>query len=222
MKITRDISNLRNEIDSIDNKIIELILRRMKVVHEVGLTKSKDNSRIYVPEREVAIYKKLSNLSEISPQDIGYFYTEIISFCRKLEGILDIAILDNSNSLIGLKKLFGEHVNPIFIENFNSFDSNSIKYILSPISSEIIEFIRAKNWSFINKIIINNETLYLFSSYKNILIKNNDIIVTISDKAKSIDFVKIRDNIFINFSFYNDSDHKILQDSNFLGFIPSI
>ncbi|MGL4989443.1 MAG: hypothetical protein ACRC5F_09445, partial [Cetobacterium sp.] len=115
-----------------------------------------------------------------------------------------------------------EHVNPIFIENFNSFDSNSIKYILSPISSEIIEFIRAKNWSFINKIIINNETLYLFSSYKNILIKNNDIIVTISDKAKSIDFVKIRDNIFINFSFYNDSDHKILQDSNFLGFIPSI
>ncbi|MGL5971555.1 MAG: chorismate mutase [Cetobacterium sp.] len=209
-------------MDSIDNKIIELILRRMEVVHEVGLTKSEDNSRIYVPEREVAIYKKLSNLSEISPQDIGYFYTEIISFCRKLEGILDIAILDDSNSLIGLKKLFGEHVNPILIKDFNSFDSNSLKYILSPINSEVIDFIKANNWSFINKIVINNETLYLFSSYRNILIKNNDIIVTISNKAQSIDFIKIRENIFINFSFYNDSDYKILQDSNYLGFIPSI
>ncbi|MGL5961222.1 MAG: chorismate mutase [Cetobacterium sp.] len=209
-------------MDSIDNKIIELILRRMEVVHEVGLTKSEDNSRIYVPEREVAIYKKLSNLSEISPQDIGYFYTEIISFCRKLEGILDIAVLDYSNSLIGLKKLFGEHVNPILIKDFNSFDSNSLKYILSPINSEVIDFIKANNWSFINKIVINNETLYLFSSYRNILIKNNDIIVTISNKAQSIDFIKIRENIFINFSFYNDSDYKILQDSNYLGFIPSI
>ncbi|MGL4867811.1 MAG: hypothetical protein ACRC4S_04025, partial [Cetobacterium sp.] len=74
----------------------------------------------------------------------------------------------------------------------------------------------------INKIIINNETLYLFSSYENILIKNNDIIVTISNEPESTDFIEIRNNIFINFSFYNDSNYKILQDSNFLGFIPSI
>ena len=63
IKITGDINKLREEIDKIDKKIVELILNRMNIVHQVGVTKSKDNSRIYVPEREVDIYKKLSDFS---------------------------------------------------------------------------------------------------------------------------------------------------------------
>ncbi|WP_438525095.1 chorismate mutase [Cetobacterium sp.] len=174
IKITTNINKLREEIDNIDEQIIELVLKRMKVVHEVGVTKSKDNTRIYVPEREISIYNRLSNISGISSEDIAHFYTEIISFCRKLEGILNVGIKDDKHSLLGVKKLFGEHVNPIIIQNFNSLDLNSTKYILSIIDDEVLEFIKINDWSIINKVNVLNETLYLFSCYKNTTLKNNN------------------------------------------------
>ncbi|MGL5088924.1 MAG: chorismate mutase [Cetobacterium sp.] len=169
-------------MDNIDNKIIELILKRMKIVHEVGVTKSKNNSRIYVPEREMAIYKRLSNISEIPAEDIAYFYTEIISFCRKLEGILDVGIKEDQRSLLGVKKLFGEHVNPVTTKNFNSLNLELTKYILSPMDDEILDFVKTNDWSIINKVEVLSETLYLFSCYKNTTLKNNSS--TINPKFK--------------------------------------
>ncbi|MGL6065525.1 MAG: chorismate mutase [Cetobacterium sp.] len=182
MKITTNINKLREEIDNIDEQIIELILKRMKIVHEVGVTKSRDNTQIYVPEREISIYNRLSVISGISSEDIAHFYTEIISFCRKLEGILNVGIKDDKHSLLGVKKLFGEHVNPIVIQNFNSLDLNSTKYILSIVNDEILEFVKINDWSVINKVNVLNETLYLFSYYKNTTLKNKNFTINCEPK----------------------------------------
>ncbi|MGL5544245.1 MAG: chorismate mutase [Cetobacterium sp.] len=220
IKITSDINKLRDEIDAIDKKIIDLILNRMKIVHQVGLTKSKSNSRIYVPEREVAIYKKLSALSEISTNDIASFYTEIISFCRKLEGILDVAIKKDVYSLLAVKKLFGEHVNSIFIDNFCSLDTNKIKYILSSLNNETLDFIQKNNWFIINKVDINNDTLYLFSSFENTILNENDTAIIHSTKKVSEKSIQIDINIFITLLTYKEFlDSK---DLTLLGVIPSI
>lgn len=218
IKITSDINKLREKIDSIDEKIIELILNRMEVVHKVGVTKSKQNSRIYVPEREVAIYKKLSTLSGISEKDISNFYTEIISFCRKFEGILDVAIKKDTYSLLGVKKLFGEHVNSIFVENFEEIDTDSIKYILSPFDEEILNFIQNKNWFLINSVFINNETLYLFSSFENTILNDDDIAIVLADHKIADDFIKLNEHNFINLLPYNRA--KSWSNFKLLGVIP--
>ncbi|MGL4642543.1 MAG: chorismate mutase [Cetobacterium sp.] len=218
IKITNDINILREKIDSIDKEIIKLILKRMEIVHQVGVTKSKDNSRIYVPEREIAIYKKLSVLSGISNKDISNFYTEIISFCRKLEGILDVAIKKDSYSLLGVKKLFGEHVNSIFVESFEDINTD-IKYILAPFNKEILDFIQKKGWSVINRAHINNETLYLFSSFENKIFKDNDIAMILESTKLSDDFIEINNETFISLIPYENIE--LFSDSTILGVIPN-
>lgn len=222
IKITRDINKLREEIDKIDKKIIELILSRMDIVHQVGLKKSKDNSRIYVPEREIAIYKKLSDFSGLSPKEIQGFYTEIISFCRKFEGILSVGIDHNPLALLGIKKIFGEYVNPILINKLEELNLDYTKYILVPLSKDIINFIEKNNWFLINKVNLNEDTLYLFSSYNNSIFKDDDTVYVLYKDIISKDYITIEPNIFVNLiSFKNLKDFENLN-IKILGAIPSI
>ena len=222
IKITGDINKLRDQIDKIDKKIIDLILKRMNIVHQVGLAKSQNKGRIYVPEREVEIYKKLSSFSDLSPKEIQSFYTEIISVCRKLEAILNVGIKKDQFSLVGIKKLFGEYVNPIFFEKLCEVDLASTNYILSNFSKEIIAFILKNNWFVINKIDVNNEVLYLFSSYENTIIKDDDIVVILYDDILSKDYIKIEDNTFINFVLKEQVKTFENLDIKTIGVIPNI
>lgn len=222
IKITGDINKLRAVIDEVDKKIIELILKRMEIVHQVGLTKSKNKTRVYVPEREVAIYKRLSSFSNLSPKDIQSFYTEIISFCRKLEGILNVGVKADSISLLGVKKLFGEYVNPIFFNTFNELDLTSTKYILSKFSKDMLDFLLENNWHVINKTEIQGETLYLFSFYENSILKDDDIAVILSKEILSTNSIKIENNHYINFLSANMIEQVKDLDIKILGFIPYI
>ncbi|WP_448820670.1 chorismate mutase [Cetobacterium sp.] len=222
IKITRDINKLRKEIDIIDKKIVRLILDRMDIVHQVGLTKSKDNSRIYVPEREIAIYKKLSDFSGLTSTEIQSFYTEIISFCRKLEGTLNVGIKSNALSFIGIKKIFGEYVNPIVINQFEELDLKSVKYILSDFSTETLEFIEKNNWYLINKINLNSDTLYLFSSYNNSVFESNDITYVLYDDILSKEYIKIKPNLFVNLILFKNLENFEKLNIKILGTIPCI
>ncbi len=222
IKITRDINKLREEIDIIDKKIVRLILDRMDIVHQVGLTKSKDNSRIYVPEREIAIYKKLSNFSGLTSTEIQSFYTEIISFCRKLEGTLNVGIKSNVLSFIGIKKIFGEYVSPIVVNQFEELDLKSVKYILSDFSTETIEFIEKNNWYLINKINLNSDTLYLFSSYNNCIFESNDITYVLYDDILSKEYIKIKPNLFVNLILFKNLENFEKLNIKILGTIPCI
>lgn len=222
IKITRDINKLREEIDIIDKKIVRLILDRMDIVRQVGLTKSKDNSRIYVPEREIAIYKKLSDFSGLTSTEIQSFYTEIISFCRKLEGTLNVGIKSNALSFIGIKKIFGEYVNPIVVNQFEELDLKSVKYILSDFSTETLEFIEKNNWYLINKINLNSDTLYLFSSYNNSVFESNDITYVLYDDILSKEYIKIKPNLFENLILFKNLENFEKLNIKILGTIPCI
>lgn len=222
IKITRDINKLREEIDIIDKKIVRLILDRMDIVHQVGLTKSKDNSRIYVPEREIAIYKKLSDFSGLTSTEIQSFYTEIISFCRKLEGTLNVGIKSNALSFIGIKKIFGEYVNPIVVNQFEELDLKSVKYILSDFSTETLEFIEKNNWYLINKINLNSDTLYLFSSYNNSVFESNDITYVLYDDILSKEYIKFKPNLFVNLILFKNLENFEKLNIKILGTIPCI
>ena len=61
---------LRNQLDTIDNKLLDLINERMQIVHKVGALKAKSGGAIYRPEREKAIIaehqRTLENLEKQS------------------------------------------------------------------------------------------------------------------------------------------------------------
>ena len=59
----KNLTEIREEIDSIDNELLELFNKRMKLVQRVGEIKHKDKSAIYRPERERDILERLYKLN---------------------------------------------------------------------------------------------------------------------------------------------------------------
>lgn len=219
IKITKNLEFLRDEIDKIDKEIVDLIKKRASLVTEVGKTKLKEKKRIYVPEREVNIFKKLSDYSDLSTNDIKNFYTEIISFCRKFEKILDVGVYNDTVSLVGLKKIFGEYVNPVYL-NSNKLDTSNLNYILTYLSKETIEFIQNNDWQIINMVKINDKNLYLISSFKNELLANNDTLIILSNNAICDNFLLIENNLYINKVKYFELEKINHLDFKILGSIP--
>ncbi len=86
---------LRSQIDAIDSQLIELLNKRADLVHEIGVIKRKDNSPIYVPEREEQLLRSLIRRStgRLTPASIRAIYREIMSASLALEKDLSIAYL---------------------------------------------------------------------------------------------------------------------------------
>lgn len=53
------LNELRENIDSIDDRLLELYNQRMDLVHHVGKLKNTTGAPIYRPEREQAILNRL-------------------------------------------------------------------------------------------------------------------------------------------------------------------
>ncbi len=93
------IEDLRREIDSIDEKILELLNRRAKLAKKIGEIKKKEGKEIHVPERERKIFERLSKINkerfgeEFPTEAIFHIYREIISACLSLEKPLKVVYL---------------------------------------------------------------------------------------------------------------------------------
>lgn len=109
----KKLGELRREIDSIDEEILNLILKRMHCVEKVGELKGKKSLKIYVPERENSIFQRLYNQGvvkegeeRIGRREIESIFTEIISFCRSKERKVRVSTEDNNCFFIA-SKIFG-------------------------------------------------------------------------------------------------------------------
>ena len=94
-KPTATIEELRSAIDSIDDRILDLLNERSRVVLEVGRLKSGSNLQFHVPGRERQIYERLLNNNPGPfPNDaLKSIYREIISACLALESPMKVAFL---------------------------------------------------------------------------------------------------------------------------------
>lgn len=108
-----ELLKLRDKIDWIDREILKLLLKRVEAVREVGDLKSRNHSRIYVPERENSIFQKIYELAnrggfegEIEKEELASVYTEIISFCRARERKISV-LTENDNCFFIAHKIFG-------------------------------------------------------------------------------------------------------------------
>ncbi|MEA2073935.1 MAG: prephenate dehydratase [Campylobacterota bacterium] len=84
------LDDCRDTIDSIDNEILELLNRRMRVVERVGEIKSDTGGAIYRPEREKAIIQRLTKVSKeqnglLNASAIEAIYLEVFAVSRNLE-----------------------------------------------------------------------------------------------------------------------------------------
>ena len=91
----RTIDGLRDGIDSIDLKILELLNKRAALVIEVGKVKSREHKEFYVPDREREVLKRLtdSNQGPFPNQALKNVFREIMSASLSLEKPLRIAFL---------------------------------------------------------------------------------------------------------------------------------
>jgi chorismate mutase/prephenate dehydratase len=89
------IEELRATIDRIDDRIVELLNERSRVVLEVGRLKSGSNLQFHVPGRERQINERLlnSNPGPFPNDALRSIYREVISACLSLESPMKVAFL---------------------------------------------------------------------------------------------------------------------------------
>ena len=86
----KTLDDCRDAIDTIDDEMLKLLNKRMKVVHRVGEIKSESGGTIYRPEREKAIIERLESKSiksggALNKDAIEAIFLEIFAVSRNLE-----------------------------------------------------------------------------------------------------------------------------------------
>ncbi len=138
-----NLTHLREEIDAIDNKILELLTKRMNVVRKVGELKHRSGTSIYRPEREKDILNRLKNLNEgpLNDAAIEAIYLEIFAVSRNLELPERVAYLGPEGSYThqAAESRFGamsEYLSMNTISSiFNTIESKRAKYGVIPIEN---------------------------------------------------------------------------------------
>ncbi len=83
----RNIKELRERIDSIDEKIIDLLAQRFEIAREVGKLKRQLNLKVEDSNREEAIVNRLSKHSDdpLTKQQISNIFTEIFKAAKEVQ-----------------------------------------------------------------------------------------------------------------------------------------
>ncbi len=89
------LDELRRAIDGIDEKILDLLNERTRVVFDVGRHKEDNGKAFYVPAREKEVYERLATMNKgpISNEALHAIYREIMSSALSQEKDLSIAYL---------------------------------------------------------------------------------------------------------------------------------
>ena len=81
------IEHWRKRIDEIDGKLLELLNERTRCVIEVGKIKKAQNVRIYDPERERDILRRMKeqNHGPLDEEGLQRLFERVIDECRRIE-----------------------------------------------------------------------------------------------------------------------------------------
>ena len=114
-----ELQALRVRIDSLDEKILELISQRARCAQEVGRIKMAtleegEEAVFYRPEREAQVLKRIMELNKgpLDNEEIARLFREIMSTCLALEQPLKVAYLgpEGTFSQAAALKHFGQAV----------------------------------------------------------------------------------------------------------------
>jgi chorismate mutase len=93
---------LRQQVDRIDLKMIQLLQQRTKLSGEIGEIKRRHGAVVYVPERERELVMRLGRLTQgqLPARAIAGIYREILSSSRAAQGQMPIGVLQSSASAV--------------------------------------------------------------------------------------------------------------------------
>lgn len=93
--MTQSLSDLRIQIDALDQDLLALINRRAALAHEVGEIKRVEGSAVFRPDRETQVIQHLqsTNPGPLKPGSVAYIWREVMSACRALEANQRVAYL---------------------------------------------------------------------------------------------------------------------------------
>ena len=137
------LQELRDKLDSIDNKLLELVNERMDIVHQVGLLKAQSGGAIYRPEREKAIIDRLESLNKgkLNRAAIEALFLEIFAISRNLELPENVAYLGPEGSFThqAAEGRFGAMSSYVSISSikgiFREVDTGKAKFGVVPIEN---------------------------------------------------------------------------------------
>lgn len=177
-----NIKELRSQIDKIDNKILNLLNKRMNFVNEVGDIKKKNREPIYRPEREKEIIFRLSEVSsgKMTPASIQSIFQEIFAVARNLESQEKISYLGPEGSFThqAAQSNFGSFSSYVALNTikavFESLETNKSKFGVIPLENnqegivqETIDFLGSSNLSIVAEMSLSISFIFATKS-KNI------------------------------------------------------
>jgi chorismate mutase/prephenate dehydratase len=138
-----ELDSIREKIDGLDHRIVELLNERLALAAEIGKFKRDTGGQIYVPEREDAVVRRVAALNQgpIKSDALQAIYREIMSAALALEKPLLIAYLgpEATNSHQAALKKFGASVNyhalATFADVFTAVEKGEADYGVIPIEN---------------------------------------------------------------------------------------
>lgn len=134
---------IRQSIDAVDARIVDLLVQRAQLVGHVGDTKKKEGLQIYAPQREKALLDQLDilNNKRLPQESLHAIYREIMSMSLHLEDDLSIAFLGPEGTWTHQAAIekFGHSVRYLsrenFAEVFESVERQKAHYGVVPIEN---------------------------------------------------------------------------------------
>ena len=144
----KDLKGLRDKIDSIDGKILELISARAAVAQEVARVKEAAGATdafFYRPEREAQVLRRIMTRNDgpLDDEEMARLFREIMSACLALEEPVRVAYLGPEGTFTqqAALKHFGHSAVSVPMaaidEVFREVESGAVNYGVVP-SRELI------------------------------------------------------------------------------------
>lgn len=176
-----DLEPIRKKIDQIDVQLVGLLNQRLVLAAEIGKMKRSHGGEIYVPEREEAVFRKVTDRNEgpIKNDALRAIYREIMSAAIALEKPLSIAYLgpEASYTHAAAIKKFGAsvdyHAMATVRDIFTAVEKGEAEYAVIPIENSTEGSVREAFDSFVESELKIVAQIYLEISHA--LISNSPL-----------------------------------------------
>jgi len=160
MEQSKPISELRAQIDSIDDELLGLMNKRAKVAIEVARTKiaAGEQQCFYRPDREATVLRRIKgqNCGPLADDTIVLLFRELMSACLALEKPIKVAFLGPEGTFTqqAAHKHFGQGIKTLSLnaidEVFREVESGSAQFGVVPVENSTEGVITHTLDSFLN------------------------------------------------------------------------
>jgi len=134
---------LRQAIDEIDRRLVELLSERARLAQDVGRVKDAEHSPVFRPEREAEVLRNVAaaNPGPLPAAALAAVFREVMSACRSLERRIRVAYLGPAGTFseLALLKQFGSSVEAVSClsidEVFRTVEAGGADFAIAPVEN---------------------------------------------------------------------------------------